>query len=105
VAQLGSASGNDLHRGAGKAVSKQRRGGLVDFDGSEPAYLVAQPVGGSSGARADLEHVRAEINVTRQDGQDVGLNVLSPFRARANSRMVGVHDHEITDGNAGRPRA
>ena len=83
---------------AGEAVRQQRRGGLgVDFHRGQAAYLVTQPVGGRAGARADLEHVRAEVNVARQGGQYLVLEAGRPFGAGAQLGMLFVHSPEVME--------
>ena len=89
----------DYHLDVAAGVLARQPGGRlgVDLDHGQPLHLVPQPLGGRAGAGADLEHVGTEAGLRGQGRQDLGLDMFRPLGARAQSRVVLVHDPDATD--------
>lgn len=67
--QLGGIAVDHSYVGAGQLLLESVGGLLFVLDGDEPLDAVAQPFGGGTGARADLEHRLTEIDVPVTDGR------------------------------------
>ena len=94
VAHRGGIPDRDLD--AGELLGQLRGGALVALKGGQPRHPLPQPSGRRAGARADLQHLLAEVHLCGHDRQHFVLDVRRPLRAAAELVVVGVHTADAT---------